>query len=94
MVEPKYPKRVVVSKLDGFTETLATWLRSDQHRGKRELRTVKAMYEDWSNKAMAAAMPGAGERSSLTGSGALTPAPRWLRCTSTPSTQGVLEAPH
>ena len=24
MVEPKYPKRVVVSKLDGFTETLAS----------------------------------------------------------------------
>ena len=45
MVEPKYPKRVVVSKLDSYTDTLATWLRSDQHRGKRDRRTIKAMYE-------------------------------------------------
>ena len=36
MVQPKYPQRVVVSKLDGFTETLATWLKADQHRGKRK----------------------------------------------------------
>ena len=26
MIKPKYPQRVVVSKLDGFTETLATWV--------------------------------------------------------------------
>ena len=45
MVQPKYPQRVVVSKLDGFTETLATWLKADQHRGKRDRRTIKALYE-------------------------------------------------
>jgi hypothetical protein len=45
MVQPKYPQRVVVSKLDGFTETLATWLKADQHRGKRDRRTIKLMYE-------------------------------------------------
>ena len=42
MVQPKYPQRVVVSKLDGFTEMLATWLKADQHRGKRDRRTIKA----------------------------------------------------
>lgn len=45
MVQPKYPQRVVVSKLDGFTETLATWLKADQHRGKRDRRTIKTLYE-------------------------------------------------
>ncbi len=45
MVQPKYPQRVVVSKLDGFTEMLATWLKADQHRGKRDRRTIKALYE-------------------------------------------------
>lgn len=34
-----------MSKLDGHAETLATWLKADQHRGKRDRRTVKAMYE-------------------------------------------------
>lgn len=35
MVEPKYPPRAVATKLDGFTEQLATWLKADAHRGKR-----------------------------------------------------------
>ena len=34
MVEPKYPPRVSATKLDGFTDTLATWLKADAHRGK------------------------------------------------------------
>ena len=44
MVQPKYPQRVVVSKLDGFTEMLATWLKADQHRGKRDRRTICLLY--------------------------------------------------
>jgi len=36
---------VAVSKLDGFTETLTTWLKADQHCGKRDRRTVKALFE-------------------------------------------------
>ena len=28
MVEPKYPARVMATKLDGFTEQLATWLKA------------------------------------------------------------------
>ena len=46
MVEPKYPARVMATKLDGFTEQLATWLKADAHRGKRDRRTVKLMYEE------------------------------------------------
>ncbi|GAC1603867.1 MAG: hypothetical protein NVS3B2_08740 [Ramlibacter sp.] len=41
MVEPKYPARVVASKLDGSAQTLATWLKADARRGKRDRRTVK-----------------------------------------------------
>ena len=46
MVEPKYPPREVATKLDGYTEQLATWLKADAHRGKRDRRTVKLMYEE------------------------------------------------
>ena len=45
MVEPKYPQRVNQTKLDGYTETLATWLKADLYRGKRDRRTIKALYE-------------------------------------------------
>ena len=46
MVEPKYPPRVVASKLDAYAEQLAIWLKADAHRGKRDRRTVKLMYEE------------------------------------------------
>ena len=46
MVEPKYPPRVMATKLDAYTEQLATWLKADAHRGKRDRRTVKLMYEE------------------------------------------------
>lgn len=46
MVEPKYPKRVSVeSILDPYKEQLINWLKSDIHRGKRERRTTKALFE-------------------------------------------------
>ena len=35
MVEPKYPVRLVVSKLDAYSETLSLWLKADSGRGKR-----------------------------------------------------------
>lgn len=40
VVEPKYPPRKSAIKLDGWTEVLRTWLRSDSHRAKRERRTA------------------------------------------------------
>ena len=46
MVEPKYPKRESVdSILDPYKEHLVSWLKSDGHRGKRERRTTKSLYE-------------------------------------------------
>lgn len=45
MVEPQYPPRKMVTKLDAYKETLETWLKADAHRGKRDRRTVKQMFE-------------------------------------------------
>jgi transposase len=46
MVEPKYPKRVTTRTiLDPYKEPLISWLKSDQHRGKRDRRTTKSMLE-------------------------------------------------
>lgn len=45
VVEPVYPPRKTASKLDGWTEVLQTWLRTDSHRGKRERRTAKGLFQ-------------------------------------------------
>ena len=45
MVEPEYPVRVVVSKLDAYTETLSLWLKADSGRGKRERRPKGKMWQ-------------------------------------------------
>lgn len=45
VVEPKFQPRQAVSVIDEWTELLGTWLRTDSHRGKRERRTAKAMFE-------------------------------------------------
>jgi transposase len=45
-IEPAYPKREVVTKLDAYAETLSSWLKTNQHRGKRERRTIHAMYQE------------------------------------------------
>ena len=46
MAEPKYPKRVTSeSILDAYKEQLINWLKTDAHRGKRERRTTKALFE-------------------------------------------------
>ena len=44
-VEPKYPMRAVVSKLDAYSETLSLWLKADSGRGKRERRTKGQMWQ-------------------------------------------------
>jgi len=46
LVEPMYDRREVVTKLDEFRETLSAWLKANLHRGKRERRTVLAMYHE------------------------------------------------
>ena len=46
MVEPRYPKRVgAASILDPYKEQLASWLKADSHRSKRDRRGIKAMFE-------------------------------------------------
>jgi transposase len=46
MVQPRYPKRVAAtSVLDPYKEQLRVWLKADSHRGKRERRGIKAMFE-------------------------------------------------
>lgn len=46
MVEPSYPKRAAShSILDPYKEQLAIWLKADSHRGKRDRRGVRAMFE-------------------------------------------------
>ncbi len=44
MVQPKYPVRRVVTKLDNYAETLRTWLKADSTRNKRERRTKGQMW--------------------------------------------------
>jgi transposase len=46
MVEPKYPPRRIVTKLDNYAETLRTWLNADAGRNKRERRTKGQMWQD------------------------------------------------
>jgi len=45
VVEPKFALRRPVSKIDEWADLLGTWLRTDSHRGRRERRTAKAMFE-------------------------------------------------
>ena len=46
MVEPQYPPRKLVSKLDAYKETLNTWLKADAHPSKRDRHRVKPMFEE------------------------------------------------
>lgn len=46
MVEPKYPARQIVTKLDAYADTLKLWLKADSSRNKRERRTKGQMWQD------------------------------------------------
>jgi transposase len=46
VVEPRYARREVATKLDAYIETLSAWLTANRHRGKRERRTVLSMYQE------------------------------------------------
>ncbi|ASJ23740.1 IS21 family transposase [Laribacter hongkongensis] len=46
MVEPTYPQRQSApSVIDPYREQLASWLKTDSYRGKRERRSVRAYFE-------------------------------------------------
>lgn len=46
VIEPKYPARQVETKIDLYADTLRGWLKTNQHRGKRDRRTVHSMYQE------------------------------------------------
>ena len=46
VTEPRYPKRVPAkSILEPFKEQMILWLKADLHRGKRDRRTTKEIFE-------------------------------------------------
>jgi transcriptional regulator with XRE-family HTH domain len=46
VTEPRYPKRVPAkSILEPFKEQMNLWLKADLHRGKRDRRTTKEIFE-------------------------------------------------
>ena len=45
VVEPRYPKRKGVSKLDGYDQTLTSWLHREANRPRKQRRTVKQLYQ-------------------------------------------------
>jgi transposase len=46
MKEPAYAKRVIVTKLDAYADTLRMWLAADAGRGKRERRSKGQMWQE------------------------------------------------
>lgn len=45
-VSPKYPKRVVQSKLSPFEATLSSWLQRESGRGRKHRRNLRQLYLD------------------------------------------------
>lgn len=45
MVEPAYPPRTSRSVVDPWAEQLTSWLKTDQHRLKRNRRTARMLYQ-------------------------------------------------
>ena len=46
IVEPKYPKRQSISKLDEYSDTLTNWLHRELRRSRKQRRTVKQLFYD------------------------------------------------
>ncbi len=46
IIEPAYPKRVSLSKLDVFEVLLAEWLGREVKRPRKQRKTVKHLYSD------------------------------------------------
>lgn len=46
IIDPVYPKRVSLSKLDEFKELLDTWFEREAKRPRKQRKTVKQLYED------------------------------------------------
>jgi transcriptional regulator with XRE-family HTH domain len=46
IVEPKYPPRKSVSKLDPYAETLSSWLVRESKRNRKRRRNLKQLHRD------------------------------------------------
>ena len=46
VVEPKYPARKSVSKLDPYAEVLSSWLAREQKRSRKRRRNLKQLHRD------------------------------------------------
>ena len=46
IVEPKYPPRKSVSKLDSFAGTLSSWLKREAGRNRKRRRSLKMLHRD------------------------------------------------
>jgi AcrR family transcriptional regulator len=48
--EPKYPRRVISSKLDPYVEKLATWLGIEATKSRKQRRTLRQIHTDSASK--------------------------------------------
>jgi transposase len=44
VIDPKYPERRSTSKLDEFATTLAAWIKSEAHKGRKQRRNLRQLY--------------------------------------------------
>ncbi len=50
LLAPAYRKRVGQSKLDEFKETLSSWLAAEQHKNRKQRKTLKQLYVELVNQ--------------------------------------------
>ena len=46
VVEPKYPTRIVGTKLDGFAPKLEGWLKAESNKGRKQRRNIRQIFND------------------------------------------------
>jgi len=46
VVEPKYPTRIVGTKLDGFAPKLEGWLKAEANKGRKQRRNIRQIFND------------------------------------------------
>ena len=46
IVEPKYPERQSPSKLDAFAPKLASWLKTEAKKSRKQRRNLRQLYAD------------------------------------------------
>ena len=46
VTDPRYPDRQSPSKLDGFVDKLAAWLKTESHKGRKQRRNLRQIHAD------------------------------------------------